>query len=1216
MSNLKKEAATNRENYITAIRLIEDAIEYRMIDSIESAYALLEKGVTGENTLRLEVGLNKAQIKSLKSMPKPTKVDQNQQKRMVLIVKSLKVYYDAIVASHNNPDPSLSEAVSDLQDSIKKLDVQHNVFFDVQRDLISAISNNSARTQISRLLKTVRGNLNNVREIAYAARATHVTLNKIKNTDLQEVKDVFDNARVKELRSLTDAPTLTDIVNVSTKTPPDGRSKALIKSMQKVAEAYGSPAKTASESAEVRGLLKSLKENRESGASLPEILREQNNLIEEAQTEGNLDSSIVEVIKVLNEAKVLVTDAEHKTDIGGDLGLTREQEDAMLSDGMTIISAGAGSGKTRVLSGKVAHLIKDKGADPYSILACSFSRKSASDLKKKIEDAVGRSLKNIEYTTIGRTTHSIAIEFINRFDPSAGVKKIVDEYDLLSFVQRAVKLAKDTPNSGSRPKSDSFWSEKMTPMSASAERDDIRVLSMIYTVENWREEKGYEKENVSSVVLGIRESYKKNGVGSVTTENVSLIDSILKTSRGEKILARAFGGNQEKIDSYSFPSAVEKKGKKASTESAWWGIMGMGSQGAEIKIPSAKKCQLFITKCKARMLSPSEAWVKVSGKGDLFEMQARVYGAYQHLLNIDDRMDFDDVLIKATRLLSYKKNLDEIRAQYKHIIVDEAQDLNLVQHAFFGMIAGTYSAKGSNSKPVPVKAPVATQGTSFTLIGDENQSIYGFRGATSQEFTSKSKTNQGSFDLMSIGLNFRSGENIVSAANRLASKGLGLSCVASFKGSQDSIKHERKKNANESARSLASDIKTAITSSVQTSTPSDFGIACRTNAEVIPYALALLEQDIPFVSGVDPFNHTSTKSIIRVMGASSSDVSLRMSALFNSWRDFGYDFPSSFNGKTLGKVADSFKVKVEDLPDHIMDQVDEGQEDNFYTLLEALGIDSKDKKKNEIFKYLEMLAHWGGEGTARPKEAFDIALGYKPIYEGDEDFYVEGPNGKKLHEILASKVKASDTEYLSKMVSDGGGEIEPSVESEGDSQGDPEEYNLAPLPSLRSLFNKHESVQEALDKIKVMKSKAKRGFAKSDEDAVVLDTVHGWKGLEVPNLYVPMIEGKFPSDKVDFDPIIHANEAQAQADKAEQEQKLAYVAVTRGMKSVTVLSYEQNEKGEELEPSEFIGKMGLDCGSKTGSTKLATALEILSEDVTIEDDDMTDAEIDEALSLY
>ena len=472
---------------------------------------------------------------------------------------------------------------------------------------------------------------------------------------------------------------------------------------------------------------------------------------------------------------------------------------------------------------------------------------------------------------------------------------------------------------------------------------------------------------------------------------------------------------------------------------------------------------------------------------------------------------------------------------------------------------------------------------------------------------------------MSIGLNFRSGENIVNAANRLASKGLGLSCVASFKGSQDSIKHERKKNANESARSLASDIKTAITSSVQTSTPSDFGIACRTNAEVIPYALALLEQDIPFVSGVNPFDHASTKSIIRVMGAASGDVSLRMSALFNSWRDFGYDFPRSFNGKTLGDLADSFKVRVQDLPDHLMDQVDEGNEDDFYTLLGALGIDSEDEKKHEIYKYLEMLAHWGGQGARRPKEAFDIALGYKPIYEGDEDFYVEGPDGKRLHEILASKVRKSETEFLGKMVSDEDAEIEPSIGSEDGIGGVDEDYNLAPLPALRSLFNKHESVQEALDKIKTMKVKSqggRGGLAQASEDVVVLDTVHGWKGLEVPNLYVPMIEGKFPHEKVEFDPIVHADEAQAEAEKAEQEQKLAYVAVTRGMKSVTILSYEQNEKGEDLEPSEFIAKMGLDCGSKTASTKLATALEILSEDIVIEDDDMTDAEIDEALGIY
>ena len=70
------------------------------------------------------------------------------------------------------------------------------------------------------------------------------------------------------------------------------------------------------------------------------------------------------------------------------------------------------------------------------------------------------------------------------------------------------------------------------------------------------------------------------------------------------------------------------------------------------------------------------------------------------------------------------------------------------------------------------------------------------------------------------------------------------------------------------------------------------------------------------------------------------------------------------------------------------------------------------------------------------------------------------------------------------------------------------------------------------------------------------------------------------------------------------------------MKNVTVLSYEQNDRGEDLEPSQFINDLGLDCGSRTASTKLATALEILSENIIIEDDNMSDAEIGEALGIY
>ena len=137
---------------------------------------------------------------------------------------------------------------------------------------------------------------------------------------------------------------------------------------------------------------------------------------------------------------------------------------------------------------------------------------------------------------------------------------------------------------------------------------------------------------------------------------------------------------------------------------------------------------------------------------------------------------------------------------------------------------------------------------------------------------------------MSIGINFRSGENIVNAANRLASGGLGLSCVANIKSGNDAIKHESKRDANSSARDFAEMIESATQNSQTTSEFSDFGIACRTNAEIIPYALALLEKDIPFSSGVNPFNHPSTKAIIRVMGSASLSVSDRRNALYNSWK--------------------------------------------------------------------------------------------------------------------------------------------------------------------------------------------------------------------------------------------------------------------------------------------------------------------------------------------
>ena len=189
------------------------------------------------------------------------------------------------------------------------------------------------------------------------------------------------------------------------------------------------------------------------------------------------------------------------------------------------------------------------------------------------------------------------------------------------------------------------------------------------------------------------------------------------------------------------------------------------------------------------MLTPSQAWNKVHSSGVEYDIKARIYGCYQHLMGQDGLMDFDDVLIKGVQVLNTAGNLKQVQKQYKHIIVDEAQDLNPVQHTFFGLIAGTHTSGGTRKPPQEV--PVEEQdfeGKSFTLVGDETKAFTDFVVQLRKSSSSKSKSNQGDFDLMSIGVNFRSGNNIVEALNKLANTdadgSLGLSCVASSKRSE------------------------------------------------------------------------------------------------------------------------------------------------------------------------------------------------------------------------------------------------------------------------------------------------------------------------------------------------------------------------------------------------------------------------------------------------
>lgn len=119
-------------------------------------------------------------------------------------------------------------------------------------------------------------------------------------------------------------------------------------------------------------------------------------------------------------------------------GLNKQQREAAETiNGNIVIIAGAGSGKTRTITYRIAHMVKECGIDPNSILALTFTNKAANEMKERIEKLVG------EDTPVSATTfHSFAYKFLKKFPNKIGYKKnfiIADDEDQREIIKKILK---------------------------------------------------------------------------------------------------------------------------------------------------------------------------------------------------------------------------------------------------------------------------------------------------------------------------------------------------------------------------------------------------------------------------------------------------------------------------------------------------------------------------------------------------------------------------------------------------------------------------------------------------------------------------------------------------------------------------------------------------------------------------------------------------------
>lgn len=116
----------------------------------------------------------------------------------------------------------------------------------------------------------------------------------------------------------------------------------------------------------------------------------------------------------------------------------RQKEAVITTEGAVLVLAGAGSGKTRVLTTRIAYLINDKGVNPSSVLAITFTNKAAREMKERVIKLIG----NIGYSMKISTFHSFGLSILKEHCELLGYKEnftIVDSDDSLTLIKKIVK---------------------------------------------------------------------------------------------------------------------------------------------------------------------------------------------------------------------------------------------------------------------------------------------------------------------------------------------------------------------------------------------------------------------------------------------------------------------------------------------------------------------------------------------------------------------------------------------------------------------------------------------------------------------------------------------------------------------------------------------------------------------------------------------------------
>ncbi|NLN04902.1 MAG: UvrD-helicase domain-containing protein [Clostridiaceae bacterium] len=278
------------------------------------------------------------------------------------------------------------------------------------------------------------------------------------------------------------------------------------------------------------------------------------------------------------------------------------------------------------------------------------------------------------------------------------------------------------------------------------------------------------------------------------------------------------------------------------------------------KYLDARAVRNYISRAKDEMISWKDFTKTYNTYNNhMYRMVADVYKMYQETLLANNAMDFDDMILMTIKL--FKENPDVLeyyQEKFKFIMVDEYQDTNMAQYEFVRLLASKYK--------------------NLCVVGDDDQSIYGFRGADIRNIL-EFENEYHDCKVIKLEQNYRSTQNILDAANKIIRNNTERRSKRLWteQGRGEPITRYEADDHNDEALYIVSAIQDGVRNGMKYS---DFTILYRINALSQTIEKALSRFGIPYrvYGGLKFFDRKEIKDIVcylRVLDNPLDDVALR-----------------------------------------------------------------------------------------------------------------------------------------------------------------------------------------------------------------------------------------------------------------------------------------------------------------------------------------------------